>query len=228
MLGPELMSQLNANMQILRTFRDTFQEDLIEELRRDFRDYRHHDVGFGALLKSLTYGVGEDRLRDPEFRRELKYELKLIMNYMHMVRDRNTLREIKTSTFPMLLLGVAGDRTSVKLVMIATYLSAKAMPFVADTFSMIVKRPQNRSQEFVNAVYAQMLSDLRLLATREGYHQARPECAQRTRKLAAFLRLRLRKKNELRNMLGLQHLNAHPDDPYRALPVVRAAGEEDE
>lgn len=213
--------QVNESVHFLVTARDEYQAEIISEIEREFRDYRHYDVGFGGLLKSMIYGISDDVLEDPGFRREVKYELKLVMNYLHMVRDRNTIREIKTSTFPMLLVGAAGNRTLIKLIMISTYLSAKAMPFVAETFEAIARRPENQDPALVEELYARMLSDLRLLATRESFYSQKPQTVERDQKLAAFGRLRLRKKNELRTKLGLVYLHSQPDDPYRTLPVSR-------
>ena len=217
--------QVNESVRLIRTPRDEYQAAVISDIEREFRDYRHYDVGFGALLKSMLFGISDGVFSDPEFRREVKYELKLVMNYLHMVRDRNTIREIKTSTFPMLLVGAAGNRTLIKLIMISTYLSAKAMPFVAQTFEAIMRRAVNQSPEVVETLYAQMLSDLRTLATREHFYNQKPPSRPRDRKLAAFSRLRLRKKNELRTRLGLPYLAEQPDDPYRALPVTRVNAE---
>ncbi len=218
---PGNAARVNESVRVMGNVREVHQAELIEEIRREFRDYSHYDIGFGGLLKAMLHGKKDEALLHAEFRREVKYELKLVMNYLHMVRDRNTIREIKTSTFPILLLGAAGNRTAIKLVMISTYLSAKAMPFVAETFERIISNPANRSAEFVGEVYAQMLTDLRTLASRESYYGQKPPTPARDRKLAAFSRLRLRKKNELRARLGLPYLNAQPDDPYRSLPVTR-------
>lgn len=217
--------QINESVRFLKTRSDGYQAEIIAEIEKEFRDYRHYDVGFGGLLKSMVYGISDEVLADPEFRREVKYELKLVMNYLHLVRDRNTIREIKTSTFPMLLVGAAGNRTMIKLIMISTYLSAKAMPFVADTFEKIMARAENQDPRVIETLYARMLSNLRLLATRENFYMQKPPSPENERKLAAFARLRLRKKNELRATLGLSYLIAQPDDPYRALPLTRVKGE---
>lgn len=204
----------------IRSYRDDFEEEVIAEMQQQFRGYRHFDIGFGAMLDSLIFGISEPILRNTEFRAEIKYELKLIMSYMHMVREVNLIRDLKTSLFPMLLMGAAGNRTVVKQIILATHLSIKAMHFITETYSEILKRDDNQNPELVADLYSQMLADLRLINNRYNRIEQIADTQLRNKRLEQLKLLKLRRKNIIRRALGLGTHHRLPDDPFRSLPVM--------
>lgn len=211
---------MQPGIKTIRSYKDDFEEEVIMEMQQQFRDYRHFDIGFGAMLDSLIFGISEPVLKNTEFRTEIKYELKLIMSYMHMVREVNLVRDLKTSLFPMLLMGAAGNRTVVKQIILATHLSIKAMHFITETYSEILKRDENQNPELVAELYSQMLADLRLINNRYNRIEQMVDSRMRTKRMEQLKLLKLRRKNIIRRALGLRTHHRLPDDPFRSLPVI--------
>jgi len=212
---------MGTQVKIIRTYKDKFEEDLMREVREDFRNYRYFDIGFGSILKSMIYDMNEQVLENESFREEIKYELKLIMSYLHMVRDKALIRDLKTSLFPLMLMGSGGNRTVLKQIILATHLSPKALPFITRTYRKIVEKKENLDPVRVAELYTRMLSNLRRVNRKLCRIQRLPEGEYKEKKLRQLVLYKERLKQGMRRRLGVPSMSMKLEDPYRSLKVVR-------
>jgi len=208
-------------MNLTTSYKSKFVEELIEEIKQEFKDYRYYNVGFGAILRSMIYGFNNAMLVRPEFRAEVKYELKIIMNYLHSVRDKNLIRDIKSSFFPILLVGIAGNRTSVKQIILSAHLSVKSISDITRTYISMAQNLHNHNADRIARLYVQMIADIRHVRFLQYKFNKVNDETMRSRKLLQVKKFKLRLKNNLRQQLNLPLLIAIPDDPYRWLPEYK-------